>query len=71
MEVCKYIVPSRHWINSRNSSREVGERGKEMGGHPKGVLPRSWGETELNRSVTCMEFDRRHLAICRDEFHGP
>ncbi|GFS97332.1 uncharacterized protein TNCV_1824901 [Trichonephila clavipes] len=45
--------------------------------HPQGVLPRSWGETELNRSVTCMVLkakvkDRhKNLALCRGEFRGP
>ncbi|GFX57949.1 uncharacterized protein TNCV_3069161 [Trichonephila clavipes] len=68
-----YCKPS-----SRKSSREVGGRGREVGGpdHPQGALPLIWGETELNRSVTCMVFkatpnDRRHLALCHDEFRGP
>ncbi|GFW45380.1 uncharacterized protein TNCV_4734871 [Trichonephila clavipes] len=44
--------------------------------HPQGVLPQNWGESELNRSVTCMVLkatanDRRHLALCHDEFRGP
>ncbi|GFV83845.1 uncharacterized protein TNCV_387531 [Trichonephila clavipes] len=44
--------------------------------NPQGVLPENWVETELNHSVTCMVLkatanDRRHLAFCHDEFHGP
>ncbi|GFS89448.1 hypothetical protein TNCV_1809631 [Trichonephila clavipes] len=36
--------------------------------HPQGVLPQNWGETELNRSVTCIVLkattkDRPHLAL--------
>ncbi|GFW93384.1 hypothetical protein TNCV_2605021 [Trichonephila clavipes] len=43
---------------------------------PQGVLTQNLGETELNRSVTCMVLkatanDRRHLALCHDEFRGP
>ncbi|GFW07671.1 uncharacterized protein TNCV_3918041 [Trichonephila clavipes] len=43
---------------------------------PQGVLPQNWGETELNRSVTCMVLkttakDRCHLALCHDEFRAP
>ncbi|GFV63579.1 hypothetical protein TNCV_4883221 [Trichonephila clavipes] len=39
------------------------------------VLPVNRGGIELNRSVTCMVLkatanDRRHLALCHDEFHG-
>ncbi|GFW81235.1 uncharacterized protein TNCV_375841 [Trichonephila clavipes] len=44
--------------------------------YPQGVLPQNWGETEQNRSVTCMvlkatDNDRRKLALCYDEFRGP
>ncbi|GFY08713.1 uncharacterized protein TNCV_5006261 [Trichonephila clavipes] len=43
---------------------------------PQGVLSQNWGETELNRSVTCMMLkatanNRRHLDPCHDEFLGP
>ncbi|GFV92502.1 hypothetical protein TNCV_1744071 [Trichonephila clavipes] len=42
---------------------------------PQVLLPQNWGEIELNRSVTCMvlkatTIDRRHLALCHDEFRG-
>ncbi|GFW45645.1 zinc finger protein [Trichonephila clavipes] len=41
-----------------------------------GVLPQDWGGNEPNRTVTCMGLkatvnDRRHLALCYDEFRGP
>ncbi|GFU26148.1 uncharacterized protein TNCV_5105931 [Trichonephila clavipes] len=44
--------------------------------YPQDVIPLNWGETKLNRSVTCMVLkaaanDRRHLAHCHDEFRGP
>ncbi|GFU00786.1 uncharacterized protein TNCV_4819331 [Trichonephila clavipes] len=53
-----------------------GEERWEAPDHPQGVLPLNWGEIELNRSVTCMVLkatanDRRHLALCHDEFRGP
>ncbi|GFT97583.1 uncharacterized protein TNCV_1034231 [Trichonephila clavipes] len=53
-----------------------GEQRWEAPDHPQGVLPLTWGETKLNRSVTCMmlkvsAYDRRHLALCHDEFRGP
>ncbi|GFT78006.1 transposable element Tcb2 transposase [Trichonephila clavipes] len=43
---------------------------------PQGALPQNWGETELNRSVTCMvlkatDNDRCHLVLRHDEFCGP
>ncbi|GFX73224.1 uncharacterized protein TNCV_1245471 [Trichonephila clavipes] len=56
-------------------SRETLERWEAPDDH-QGVLPQNWGETELNRSVTGMVLkatanDRRHLALCHDEFHWP
>ncbi|GFU23284.1 hypothetical protein TNCV_2559751 [Trichonephila clavipes] len=41
--------------------------------HPQGALHQDWGETEINRPVTCMVLkatanDRHHLALCHDEF---
>ncbi|GFS95497.1 uncharacterized protein TNCV_814481 [Trichonephila clavipes] len=52
------------------------EERSEIPDHAQGVLPLNWGETELNRSVTCTVLkattnDRRHLALCHDEFRGP
>ncbi|GFV90076.1 uncharacterized protein TNCV_4377921 [Trichonephila clavipes] len=42
----------------------------------QGVLLQNRGETELNRSVTCMVLkatanDRRHLALSQDEYREP
>ncbi|GFW69528.1 hypothetical protein TNCV_488741 [Trichonephila clavipes] len=61
-----------------HASHEVGGRGRDVGGpdHPKGILLQNWGETELNRSATCMGLkatanDKRHLALHHDEFRGP
>ncbi|GFV80663.1 piggyBac transposable element-derived protein 4 [Trichonephila clavipes] len=82
-DVCKCIVPSRRG-GSLNSCRAAsplvrlveGEERWKAPGPPQGVLSQNWGETELNRSVTCMVLkvtanDRRHLALCHDEFRGP
>ncbi|GFV01615.1 hypothetical protein TNCV_2962081 [Trichonephila clavipes] len=65
--------------SSCKSFREVGERGREVGGPcpPYDVLPQDWGGTEQNSIVTCMRLraktnDRRkNLALRRDVFHGP
>ncbi|GFU77764.1 cullin-4A [Trichonephila clavipes] len=81
MDVCKCLVPSRHGgtLNSRRASTPlVGlvEERCEAPDHPQGVISQNWDETELNRSVNCMVLkasanDRRHLALCHDEFCGP
>ncbi|GFY08990.1 cullin-4A [Trichonephila clavipes] len=83
MNVCKCILPSRHegTLNSRRTASPLvrfveGEERWETPDLPLGVLPQNWRETKLNRSVTCMVFkatanDRRHLALCHDEFRGP
>ncbi|GFW04485.1 uncharacterized protein TNCV_878541 [Trichonephila clavipes] len=62
----------------RKSSREVGGRGREVGGPciPPDVLLQNWGGIQPNRTVTCTVLkatanDRRHLALCHDEFRGP
>ncbi|GFW60280.1 uncharacterized protein TNCV_1843611 [Trichonephila clavipes] len=52
-----------------------GEERGEAPDYPQDALPQNWGETELNRSVTCMVLkamanDSRPLALCHDEFHG-
>ncbi|GFS60418.1 zinc finger protein [Trichonephila clavipes] len=49
-----------------------GEERWEASDHPQRVL----GGIEPNRSITCMVLkatanDRRHLALCHDEFRGP
>ncbi|GFT60902.1 uncharacterized protein TNCV_3616211 [Trichonephila clavipes] len=82
MDVYKCIVPS--WqggtLNSRRAASSLVRwwKGKrwEAPDHPEGVLPQNWGDTELNRSATCMvlkatDNHRRHLALCHDEFRGP
>ncbi|GFU88748.1 uncharacterized protein TNCV_4444251 [Trichonephila clavipes] len=83
MFVNVYIVPSWHGgtLNSHRATSHLvrlveGEERWESPDHPQGVLPQNWGETELNRSVTCMVLkaavnDMRHLALCHDEFRGP
>ncbi|GFW81773.1 uncharacterized protein TNCV_2884471 [Trichonephila clavipes] len=75
-------VLSRHGgtLNSRRAASPLvrlveGEERWEAPDHFQGVLPLNWGETELNRSVTCMVLkamanDRRHLALSHDEFRG-
>ncbi|GFV43643.1 uncharacterized protein TNCV_2679441 [Trichonephila clavipes] len=75
MDICKCLVPSRHGgtLNSRRAASPLvrlveGEERWEAPDTPQGVLL-NWGETELNRSVTCMVLkvtanDRRHLALC-------
>ncbi|GFX86129.1 cullin-4A [Trichonephila clavipes] len=69
MDVCQCILPSRNGgtFNSRRVFHEVGGMGREVRGtgHPQGVLPQNWGETEINSSITCMVLkamanDRRH-----------
>ncbi|GFW40669.1 uncharacterized protein TNCV_2836131 [Trichonephila clavipes] len=83
MDVCECIVPSRHesTLNSRRAVNPLvrlveGEERWESPDHFQGVLPLNWGETELNRSVTCMLLkatanDKCHLALIHDEFRGP
>ncbi|GFU01127.1 uncharacterized protein TNCV_2834941 [Trichonephila clavipes] len=82
MDVCKCIVPLWHGstLNSRRAAsplvRLVQEEEKwEAPDYLQGVLPQIWGETEPNHSVTCMILiatvvNRRHLALCHDEFRG-
>ncbi|GFW20667.1 uncharacterized protein TNCV_1048901 [Trichonephila clavipes] len=63
--------------SSHKSFRVVG--GRERNGRSlttAGVLSQNWGGNEPNRTVTCMMLkaaanDRRHLALCHDEFRGP
>ncbi|GFT00672.1 uncharacterized protein TNCV_3113901 [Trichonephila clavipes] len=60
MDVYKWIVPSRYGdaLNSHRATSLLVRlvEGEERWGpdHSRGVLPQNWGETELNRSVTCM-----------------
>ncbi|GFS52656.1 hypothetical protein TNCV_45391 [Trichonephila clavipes] len=59
------------------SSREVVGREREVGGlgPSRCILPLNFDGTEPNRTVTCMVLkatsnDKRHLALCHDEFRG-
>ncbi|GFY34578.1 uncharacterized protein TNCV_1372681 [Trichonephila clavipes] len=68
-------------LNSRRAASPLvrlveGEERWEASDHPQGVLLLNLGETELNRSATCMVLkatanERRHLALYHDEFRGP
>ncbi|GFS57886.1 uncharacterized protein TNCV_2909661 [Trichonephila clavipes] len=68
-------------LNSRRAASPLvrlveGEERWEFSDHSQSVLPLNWGGTEPNRTVTCtvlrvMANDRRHLALCHDEFRGP
>ncbi|GFW91660.1 uncharacterized protein TNCV_4500791 [Trichonephila clavipes] len=83
MDVCKCIGPTRHGgtLNSRRAASPLvrlveGEQRWEAFGPPQSVLPLNWGGIEPNRTVTCMvlkatDNDRRHLALCHDEFREP
>ncbi|GFV38837.1 hypothetical protein TNCV_1004791 [Trichonephila clavipes] len=60
------------------SSREVGGRGREVGGpsSPQDILPQNWDGLEQNRTVTCMVLqtkanDSLSPALRRDQFRGP
>ncbi|GFS72748.1 cullin-4A [Trichonephila clavipes] len=82
MDVCKCVVPSRHGgtLKSCRAARllvrllEEKERW-EAPYHTQGALSQNWGETKINCFVTCIVLkptanDRRHLALCREEFRG-
>ncbi|GFY26634.1 uncharacterized protein TNCV_2879621 [Trichonephila clavipes] len=83
MDVCNCIVPERHGgtLNSRRAASPLvrlveREERWEASDHPQSVLPLNWGRIEPNRTVTLMVLkatanDRRHLALCHDEFRGP
>ncbi|GFY12041.1 synaptojanin-1 [Trichonephila clavipes] len=83
MDVYKCVVPSWHrgTLNSQRAANPLvrlveGEESWETSDHSQSVFPLNWGGTEPNRTVTCMVLkatanDRRHLALCHDEFQGP
>ncbi|GFS54824.1 uncharacterized protein TNCV_3575601 [Trichonephila clavipes] len=68
-------------LNSRQAASPlvwlvVGEERWVASDHTQSVLPLNWGGIEPNRTVTRMVLnatanDRRHLALCHDEFRGP
>ncbi|GFX61361.1 uncharacterized protein TNCV_4894051 [Trichonephila clavipes] len=83
IDVCKCIVSSRHLCTS-NSRRATSPLVKLVEGeerwvaldYSQGVLPQNWCGNKLNHSITCTVLkakynDRRHLALCHDEFCGP
>ncbi|GFY12571.1 uncharacterized protein TNCV_2447621 [Trichonephila clavipes] len=67
--------------NSRQAASPLvrlveGKERWEASGYTQSVLPQNWGGIDPNRAVTCIVLkatanDRRHLALCRDEFRGP
>ncbi|GFU24159.1 uncharacterized protein TNCV_2007451 [Trichonephila clavipes] len=64
---------SPHTVEPPLEKLVEGEEKWEAPDHFQVVLPQYWDETELNHSVTCMVLtatvnDRRHLALCHDEF---
>ncbi|GFU75299.1 uncharacterized protein TNCV_4755581 [Trichonephila clavipes] len=82
MNVRKCIVPVRHrgTLNSRQATSplmrlaEGVERWEAL--TTPGVLPQNWGGNEPNCTVTYMVVkatanDRRHFALCHDEFREP
>ncbi|GFX11099.1 uncharacterized protein TNCV_4503141 [Trichonephila clavipes] len=83
MDVCKCIVPSLHGgvLNSRRGASPLvrlveREERWESPDHPQVVLPQNWGETKLNHYITCVVLkatanEKRHLALCHEEFRGP
>ncbi|GFX11097.1 uncharacterized protein TNCV_4503121 [Trichonephila clavipes] len=83
MDIWECIVPSWHvcTLNSRRVESPFvmlveREERWEAPDQPQGVIPLNWGETELNRSVTCMVLittanDMQQLALSPDEFRGP
>ncbi|GFW24955.1 uncharacterized protein TNCV_3154581 [Trichonephila clavipes] len=83
MDACKCIVPSRNGgtLNSCRAANHLvgwwkGKKGGRSLTTPQGDFPHNWGESELNRSVTCKVLkatanDRRHLALCHDKFPVP
>ncbi|GFU93641.1 uncharacterized protein TNCV_3018291 [Trichonephila clavipes] len=66
-------------LNSRRTTSPLVRlvEGEEKWGRilttPQGFLPLNWSETESNRTFTYMVLkatakDKRHLALCHDEF---
>ncbi|GFX61382.1 uncharacterized protein TNCV_4894261 [Trichonephila clavipes] len=67
-------------LNSRRAASPLlrlveGEERWEAPDPLQGILPLNWGKTERNHSVPCLvikatDNDRRHLALCYEEFRG-
>ncbi|GFV68217.1 uncharacterized protein TNCV_1874991 [Trichonephila clavipes] len=84
MNVCNCIVLERHGgnLNSRRAASpfvrlEEREERWEAPDYSQRVLSQNWGETEQNRTVTCMVFKakandtRKNIVLHRYEFRGP
>ncbi|GFX41593.1 uncharacterized protein TNCV_3109891 [Trichonephila clavipes] len=83
MDVCKCILPSQQGVtlNSHRAAshfvRLVEEEVRwEAPDLPQVSSLKIGGGNEPNHTVTCMVIkatanDRRHLALCHDEFRGP
>ncbi|GFV68026.1 hypothetical protein TNCV_1873081 [Trichonephila clavipes] len=72
----------QHGSSSRAVEQQILSYGSWKGwkdGRPlttPGDLPQIWCGNEPNHTVTCMVLkatanDKRHLALCHNEFHGP
>ncbi|GFX29137.1 uncharacterized protein TNCV_3216721 [Trichonephila clavipes] len=83
MDVCKCIVPLRH-ESTLNSCRATnllvwlveGVERWDAPDHPQVSSLKNWGGNELNRTVICMVLratanERRHLALCHNEYRRP
>ncbi|GFW40247.1 uncharacterized protein TNCV_1696551 [Trichonephila clavipes] len=60
-----------HTLNSRQAISPLGwlveeEERCEAPGHPQGFLPLNWGETEQNRTVTCMVLKAKANDRCKN-----
>ncbi|GFT81942.1 uncharacterized protein TNCV_3909121 [Trichonephila clavipes] len=76
----EWVAVQEGALNSRRAEsllvRLVEEERWEIPDDPQGVVRHNRGGNEPNRTVTCMVLkattnDRRLLALCHDEFHGP
>ncbi|GFW09544.1 uncharacterized protein TNCV_3996511 [Trichonephila clavipes] len=75
MDVCKCIVPLRHG-GTLNSRRAASPLVWLVEGEERWEASDQMGGSDPNRAVPCKVLkatanDRRHLALCHDEFRGP
>ncbi|GFV49398.1 uncharacterized protein TNCV_1265271 [Trichonephila clavipes] len=81
VRISSIFFRKRSTLNSRRAACPLvklveREERWEAPDYTQGVLSQNWGETELNRTVSCLllkatDNDRRHLALCHGEFRGP
>ncbi|GFT33252.1 uncharacterized protein TNCV_4767361 [Trichonephila clavipes] len=76
MDVCKCIVPSRHGVTLKSLRAASPIVRLVAPDHPLDVLPQNLGETDLNRSVSCMVLkatanNRRQLTFSHVKFRRP